>query len=236
MPTWTDLSDLPLGETISTTLWNTIFGPNGNQAYLKKYADNVTYELETIYTADIDRLYPGWPQGLTVDSFGNPALYDTGDVYFPEWFVIGTPSDKYISLTGPAKYLAVLTIQFYPNQGGPLANVDYSTFRVLAIDTTGNLNTQKTIISPQAVITTGDVYESYSMPFIIDAPFNTNVMIGFVLQQRFETSTQRSNVQDFNIGANTNIVFHKLPMYFDDIVLTSAVTLGTSVLNGTSAF
>ena len=233
MPSWTELVDLPLGTTIQTSLWNTIFGPDGNVAYLKQYSDYVSYELEKVYFADNIDIRCGWPQGLITDSqdFVVAAYYNTGDVVTPRWYVAGYPTEQYITLDGPAKYLAVLNIQFYANNYD-----DLSTLRIIILDSTGGLNIQKTIVTPDTGISTGSVYTEYSLPIIIDAPSQTDLIIGFINQQRLDDI---SNVDDpvyFSIQGNTSISFYKLPVYINAPTVATSFVLGTSSLLGTSAF
>lgn len=228
MPTWTELVDLPLGTTIETSLWNTIFGPDGNEAYLKQYADYVSYELEKVYYADAIVVRSGWPQGYSTDVF--TAFYNTGDVVIPQWYVAGYPTDKYITLDGPAKYLAVLNIQFDAN------SYESSVFRIIILDSTGGLNIQKTIPPPTGAISTGSKYTEYSVPIIIDAPFQTDLIVGFVSQQRLDTHASLIQPDTYLIQGNTKISFYKLPIYAESPIIATSFVLGTSSLLGTSSF
>ena len=230
MPTWTELVDLPLGTTIETSLWNTIFGPDGNEAYLKQYSDYVSYELEKVYYADNIVVRSGWPQGLVTDSRGYEVFYNTGDVIIPQWYVAGYPTDRYITLDGPAKYLAVFNIQFYAN------SYESSVFRVVILDSTGGLNIQKTIPPPTGAISTGSKYTEYSVPIIIDAPFQTDLMIGFISQQRLDSHANLVQPDVYQIEGNTKISFYKMPIYLESQIIATSFVLGTSSLFGTSSF
>ena len=230
MPSWTELSNLPLGTTIETSLWNTIFGPDGNEAYLKQYADFVSYELEKVYYADNVVVRCGWPQGFATDSRGYEVFYLTGDVIIPKWYVAGYPTDRFITLDGPAKYLAVLNIQFYAN------SYESSVFRVIILDSTGGLNIQKTIPPPTGAISTGSTYTEYSFPIVIDAPFQTDLIVGFVSQQRLDTHVSLVQPDVYQIQGNTKISFYKLPVYLESPTVATSFVLGTSSLLGTSSF
>ena len=239
MPSWTELSNLPLGTTIQTSFWNSVFGPNGNVAYLKEYADYVSYELEKVYFADNINVRCGWPQGLITDSqdFVVEAYYNTGDLVIPRWYVAGYPTEQYITLDGPAKYLAVLNIQFYAENYNPVSgDVSLSTFRVVILDSTGGLNVQKTIVTPDARILTGNAYTEYSLPIIIDAPFQTELIVGFINQQRLDGISNINNPAYFSIKGNTSISFYKLPIYTNSPTVATSFVLGSSNLLGTSVF
>lgn len=233
MPTWTELVDLPLGTTIETSLWNTIFGPDGNEAYLKQYSDYVSYELEKVYFADNIIVRCGWPQGLVTDSRGYEIYYNTGDVVIPQWYIAGYPTGQYITLDGPAKYLAVLNIQLDIS----ISNVgNTSVFRIIILDSTGGLNIQKTIPSPAADIDTGSSNTEYSFPIIIDAPFQTDLMVGFVAQQNLNEHPSLLVPDVYRIEGNTQISFYKIPTYIESQIATTSFILGTSSLLGTSSF
>lgn len=234
MAVWTELEDIPLGATVSTALWNTIFGPNGNQVYLKKYANNITYEFEKTYTMASSVVWSGWPQGLTTTPQGYEAYYDMGDVVFPQWYLIGVPDAKYITLSGPGKYLAILTVQYNPNAGD--SSVTDPFFRVFILDTIGNLNIQKTIVPRGTTSSLMTGYEQYQFSFIVDAPFDTDVLIGFAAQSQYSSSLSIRFKFNFDIYAGSTIVFHKLPMLMDEITVTSSFQLGSSQLGGLSAF
>jgi hypothetical protein len=225
---WTNLIDIPLGTTLYTTSWNAIFSPNGNEAHLKKYADAITYEQEIIYYLEERTILSGWPQGGITTPQGFPEYYVTGDVTYPKWTIAGILLDNYITLSGPAKYLSVINIDYYPTS----INATFQPLlRIIISDTSGNLHLQKTVLSPR-VVTPDNSLESLSFPFIIDTNTETNLVVGFVLQG----GSVGGGGPSIQLQNSSSIRFHKLPALIPNLNATTSFVLGTTTLSGTSGF
>jgi hypothetical protein len=224
---WTNLIDIPLGTTLYTTSWNAIFGPNGNEAHLKKYADAVTYEQEVIYYLEEINIRAGWPQGGITTPQGFAEYYVTGDVTYPRWTVSGVLSDKFIKLEGPAKYLAIINIDYLMRN----INVIFQPLlRIIISDTSGNLHFQKTKISLDSYVESR--VSNINFPFIIDTNTDTYLSVGFVLQGG-ESGGFLPNVDIIN---TSSIRFHKLPALLPELTATTSFILGNTTLSGTSEF
>lgn len=229
---WTDLIDIPLGTTLYTSSWNTIFGPNGNEAHLKKYADVVTYEQETIYNLEEIVIKSGWPQGVVtpvpyIYAAPRDEYYITGDVTYPNWTTLGVVIGNYISLAGPAKYLAVLNIDTYLDNA---SLIPPQLLRIIISDTSGNLHLQKTISGPlDGPPDYSD--ESFNFPFLIDTNADTNLVIGFTLQEGLPFTPWYLKLKN-----SSSIQFHKLPALLSTLTATTSFVLGTTTLLGTSEF
>jgi hypothetical protein len=233
---WTDLIDIPLGTTLYTSSWNVIFGPNGNEAHLKKYADALTYEQETIYNLEELVIHGGWPQGsLPINPYFLPddVYYVTGDVTYPNWTTLGVRIGNNIELAGPAKYLAVINIDTLISYIS--FDINYPPLlRIIVSDTSGNLHLQKTIYSQLRNPVEFPDYSnsSFSFPFLIDTNTKTNLVVGFTLQggEPFISSPF------VKLKNSSSIIFHKLPAFIPTLEASTSFILGTTTLSGTSEF
>lgn len=226
-PTWTNLQDLDLGETITSATWNNIMGPSGNMAYLKSISDNFSNTIFQKYTAlGITGSFGytvncGWPQGLSAQQG------QTGTMVTPTWALNGLPINNYLTINGPAKYIAVLQIQAKSYQ---ITNSEYSIFRVLIQDTSGNINLNIPIFN----FSNGSTETSFNfqIPFVINAEYNIELLIGFIAQQDFQNSNSASLNGKVTFEVLPTISFQKLPSLINTTNIVSSFVFGTSNLTG----
>lgn len=232
MAIWTDLTNFNLGKTISAAEWNIIFGPDGNMQYLKDRSDQIVFDYYYDYTSGVIRVPSGWPQG-NADNVAS-----TGTVSYPIWLVSGVPTSRYITLQGPGKYLCVLQVDANAVYGW-LKQIRYSTIKTIVTDTLGNLNfTHLQQMGYQTELTfiggnlTQDV--KYQVPFVFDAPFDSDLIIGFARQRNFETALYDDTTISFNLSAK--LMIHKISTYQEVPNVSTSFILNTTTLNGTSSF
>lgn len=227
MASWTPLTDYTLGELITSENWNAIFSPNGNQAFLKPYADQLTNDYYKEYQVDYFRIYSGWPQGDANNhaSSGSPT-------YMP-WMFLGLPvENSAIKITEPSKYLGIFWCHIQCSYKGTniTPNANLSALKILIYDTSGSVNIQHHYQSfapnPPLAIT---------IPFIVDAKYETEIMVAAVAIQNFSNSTTANSRVEWEMY-DGKISFHKLPMKTSSVSPTTSFVLGTSVLDGSSNF
>lgn len=227
MASWTPLTDIKIGELVTSENWNQIFGPDGNQAFLKPYADQLTNDYYKEYYVDFIRIQSGWPQG-------NPDNYaNGGNLTYMPWIYLGIPEENStIKITEPAKYLGIFWCSLSSIYAGSntTPNPSLSSLKVLIYDTSGSVNIQHYYqsFSPSPAI-------SFTIPFIIDVKFETEITVAMVAIQDFSDSTSANSRMQWEIY-DGKISFHKLPMKTSEIIPTTSFILGSSTLNGTSNF
>lgn len=240
MANWNDLKNKGLGSVIGASQWNTIFGPDGNMQYLKDRADQITFNNYNNYSTGKIRVPFGWPQ---------PNVNDVsikGTVIYPTWKVSGIPQKEYITLDGPAKYLCLLQIHGdlnYLRRNGDIFR--YSTIKTIVTDTNGNLNFTHLQQTGYPLNTTLNFYDTltqdvkYQVPFIFDAPYDSDLLVGFVCQRNFQESLSVDNydlskIYYFSIDCNLTIV--KLSSYREPAEVSTSFILNTTTLDGSSSF
>jgi hypothetical protein len=231
MSSWTNAIDIARGDTVSVSQWNAIFGLNQSMQYIKDRTDFVVTDYDYKYTGTVSTLVAGWPQGDDTD------FAATGDVLYPNWMINGITTNKqYITLPGPAKYLCIAQANINVNQED-YRNND-SILRMLISDTGGFTNFSTTNLNKGVGAQTTDtiVPLKFSVPFAIDAPFSTDVVIGFAAIQNYESiysaSAQYGPVE-FQISPS--VMVYKLPIYINSTSISTSFILGTSNLSGTSS-
>jgi hypothetical protein len=231
MSSWTNAIDIARGDTVSVSQWNAIFGINQSMQYIKDRTDFVVTDYDYKYTGTVSTLVAGWPQGDDTD------FAATGDVLYPNWMINGITTNKqYITLPGPAKYLCIAQANINVNQED-YRNND-SILRMLISDTGGFTNFSTTDLNKGVGAQTTDtiVPLKFSVPFAIDAPFSTDVVVGFAAIQNYESiysaSAQYGPVE-FQISPS--VMVYKLPIYINSTSVSTSFILGTSNLSGTSS-
>jgi len=225
-PQWTNLQDLNLGEVITSTVWNNITGPDGNMAYLKNISDNFANTIFQKYTAlGITGSFgyiikSGWPQGLSTQA-------QMGSITYPTWGLNGLPVNQYITITGPAKYIAVLHLQVKSTQN---INSEFSVLRTIISDTSGNVNLNVPVFNFSNSFATTDF--SFQVPFVIDAPYDTDLIIGFCAQQDFQNSNSASLSGKVQFEVLPTLTYQKLPSLIAASEIIGSFILGTSAGNG----
>jgi hypothetical protein len=232
MASWNDTQNIALGDVVSTTQWNNIFGPNQSMQYIKNRADFLLVDYYYKYVGNPYILTAGWPQG---DSTDFAAM---GDVYYPIWILNGvTTNDKYITLNGPAKYLCVVQCDVVSDQQDYRNN--NSVLRLMVNDTGGYTNFSTTNLNKgigSAITGTLSPFK-YSIPFALDAKFTTDLVLGFAAVQNYENIyTASAQYGPVNFRITPSIMIYKIPMYMEQVTVTTSFVIDTSTLSGTSNF
>jgi len=105
-----------------------------------------------------------------------------------------------------------------------------SAIKVLIYDTSGAVTIQHYYQSfkPSPAI-------SFTIPFVVDVKFETEITVALVAIQDFSNSTSANSRMEWEIY-DGKISFHKLPMKVSEIVPTTTFIIGSSTLDGTSDF
>ena len=231
MSSWTNVTDIKRGDTVSVSQWNAIFGVNQSMQYIKDRTDFVVTDYDYKYIGTTYTLIAGWPQG-------NGANFAaTGDVFYPNWMINGITTNKqYITLSGPAKYLCIVQANVDIDQED-YRNND-SILRLLVSDTGGFTNFSTTNLNKEVgSSTTGTIVTlKYSVPFVVDAPFNTDLVVGFAAIQNYESIYSASaQYGPVNFQISPLVMVYKLPIYITPTIKSTSFIIGISSLNGTSS-
>lgn len=232
MASWNDTQNIALGDVVSVTQWNNIFGINQSMQYIKDRTDFVVVDYNYKYIGNPYILTTGWPQGDSTD------FAATGDVYYPIWILNGVTTNKqYITLSGPAKYFCIVQSDVISDQED-YRNND-SILRLMISDTGGFTNFSTTNLNKGiGAASTGTLSPfKYSIPFAIDAKFATDLTIGYAAVQNYENIYSASaQYGPVNFQITPSVMIYRLPIYREPITSASQFTIGTSTLQGTSKF
>lgn len=232
MSSWNNMQNIVIGDVVSVTQWNNIFGPNQSMQYVKDRADFVITNYYYKYLGNPYTLTAGWPQGDLTD------YASTGDVYNPTWILNGiSTNNQYITLSGPAKYFCVVQCDVVSDQED-YRNND-SVLRLLVNDTGGFTNFSTTNLNEGiGSASTGTLSPfKYSIPFAVDAPFDTDLIIGFAAVQNYEnTYSASAQYGPVNFQITPTVMIYRVPFYKESITPTSSFIINTTTLQGASRF